>query len=269
MRLAIPFLALLLAWPAVAEAPRLEGDATQGGMMVGRVAPGSHVHLDGKSVRVGPQGRFVIGFGRDFGSAAVLVVRSPGGGKHRRVLEIVPRNYPVQRIDGLAPKMVTPDAEVLKRIRREAKAIGKIRRLDTAETWFAAGFVWPVRGPISGVFGSQRILNGKPRRPHYGVDIAAPRGTPVTAPAPGRVALAEADLYFTGGTVMLDHGHGVSSVFSHLDRVSVTVGQVLRRGEALGTVGASGRATGPHLDWRVNWFAQRLDPALLAGPMEK
>ncbi len=165
--------------------------------------------------------------------------------------------------------MVTPDAKVLKRIRREAKAIGKIRRLDTAETWFADGFVWPVRGPISGVFGSQRILNGEPRCPHYGVDIAAPRGTPVTAPAPGRVALAEADLYFTGGTVMLDHGHGVSSVFSHLDRVSVTVGQVLRRGEALGTVGASGRATGPHLDWRVNWFAERLDPALLVGPMEK
>ena len=144
-----------------------------------------------------------------------------------------------------------------------------MRRRDTDAAWFARGFRWPLVGTVTGVYGSQRILNGEPRRPHYGIDIAAPAGTAVVAPAPGIVALAEPDLFLTGGTVMIDHGHGLTSVYLHLASLSVAEGEQVAQGDALGTVGATGRATGPHLDWRVNWFGTRLDPALLAGPMPK
>jgi murein DD-endopeptidase MepM/ murein hydrolase activator NlpD len=173
----------------------------------------------------------------------------------------------VQRIDGLPPRQVTPPQEVLDRIRVENIEIGKARANDTPQAWFAGGFVWPAIGPISGVYGSQRILNGKPRQPHYGVDVAMPTGTPVRAPAPGRVTLAENDLYFTGGTVILDHGHGVTSAFLHMSKVHVQVGDVLGQGDLLGEIGATGRVTGAHLDWRVNWFKVRIDPELVVGPM--
>ena len=165
--------------------------------------------------------------------------------------------------------MVTPSEEDLKRIRRENAWIAGVRRLDTDEPYYRTGFAWPSIGPVTGVYGSQRILNGEPRRPHYGVDIAPGRGAPVYSPADGVIALAEKDLYFTGGTVMIDHGYGITSVMSHLQSVSVAVGQTVRQGDAIGTVGATGRATGPHLDWRVNWFEVRLDPALLVPAMPK
>jgi murein DD-endopeptidase MepM/ murein hydrolase activator NlpD len=245
----------------------LMGDLMQGGLMTGRVAPGTKVSFLGRRVRVASNGRFVIGFGRDFGPKAELKIRHGDGRIEVRELAIRPRQYRIQRIDGLPPKMVTPGAEALKRIRREAAMIRRVRATDTGRDWFTGGFVWPAVGTVTGVFGSQRILNGEPRRPHYGIDIAAPEGGTVRAPAPGRVALAEADLYFTGGTVMLDHGHGLTSVYSHLATVTVILGQVLARGDPLGTVGSTGRSTGPHLDWRLNWFDQRLDPALLVGPM--
>ncbi|MDP7546581.1 MAG: M23 family metallopeptidase, partial [Alphaproteobacteria bacterium] len=140
---------------------------------------------------------------------------------------------------------------------------------DSPTPWHESGFLWPLRGRISGVYGSQRILNGQPRRPHFGLDIAAKRGSPVHASTDGMVALAESDLYYTGGTVMLDHGHGLTSVYSHMQSVTVKAGQLVRQGEQIGTLGTTGRATGPHLDWRLNWFKQRLDPALLVGPMPK
>ncbi|MFQ5972971.1 MAG: M23 family metallopeptidase, partial [Alphaproteobacteria bacterium] len=167
----------------------------------------------------------------------------------------------------LPPRKVTPSEEDLARIRREAARIQAARARDSAEGWFLDGFRWPVRGRLTGVYGSQRILNGEPRAPHLGVDIAAPRGTPVHAAARGFVALAEADLFFTGGTVVLDHGHGVSTIYSHLDTLEVSAGVVVEQGQRLGTVGSTGRSTGPHLDWRVNWFQVRLDPVLVAGPM--
>jgi murein DD-endopeptidase MepM/ murein hydrolase activator NlpD len=263
----LALLLLLPPWPAAAGEPVLSGDLVQGGLVTGRVVPGTEVSFLGRRVRIAADGRFVIGFGRDFGPKAELKFRHADGRVEVRELAIRARQYRIQRIDGLPPKMVTPGAEALKRIRREAALIRKVRATDTGRAWFADGFVWPVMGPISSVFGSQRILNGEPRRPHYGVDVAAPEGSTVRAPAPGRVALAEADLYFTGGTVMLDHGHGLTSAYSHLATVTVEVGQVLARGDPLGTLGGTGRATGPHLDWRLNWFDQRLDPALLVGPM--
>lgn len=241
----------------------LTGPMEQGAMVVGRVAPGSEVRLDGVRVSVSPDGVFVIGFDRDAPPVAHLDVVYPGGAVERRTLEVAQRKYPTERISGLPPAEVTPGPKALKRIRKESAMIARARTIDAPRTDFTASFIRPVRGRVSGVFGSQRILNGKPRRPHYGVDFAAPKGTPIEAPAPGVVTLVDKDMYFTGGTVILDHGHGISSVFIHLSRIDVSVGQRLDQGEVIGAVGATGRATGPHLHWGVNWFKKRLDPQLL------
>lgn len=250
-----------------AEPVRLDGRLIQGGLVHGVTDPAAEVSLDGRRVRVSQAGRFIIGFGRDAPGTARLEVRLPDGRVERRELAIEQRTYQVQRIDGLPAKMVTPPEEVLARIRAEAARIAAARAVDRPEPDFETGFVWPVTGPISGIYGSQRVLNGEPRRPHFGIDIAAPAGTPVKAPADGVVALAEADLYFTGGTVLIDHGHGLTSAYSHLQEVWVAAGARLRQGDPIGAVGATGRATGAHLDWRLNWFDQRLDPAFVVPPM--
>jgi murein DD-endopeptidase MepM/ murein hydrolase activator NlpD len=247
----------------------LTGEFVQGGLARGRVAPDSSVWLDGRPLRVTSDGQFVFGFGRDAPDAAELVVRAPNGEERRHPLQITPRIYRIQRVDGLPPDQVTPSAADLARIRNDAALLEAAKGRDTAAGGFAEQMAWPAIGPISGIYGSQRILNGNPRAPHRGVDVAAPAGTPVGATASGVVSLAETDLYFTGGTVMLDHGHGVHSVYAHLDEVRVTVGQQLRQGQALGTIGATGRATGPHLHWGVYWFDQAFDPALLAGNMPR
>jgi len=246
-----------------ATAFELSGNPVQGGMMIGQTEPGTSVTVNGAAIRVSPAGQFVFGFGRDHGPEVVLHV----GSAPPETIAIAPRDYKVQRIDGLPKKMVTPPAETLARIRRENGEIARIRAVDSAEALFAQAWIWPSQGIISGVYGSQRVLNGKPRRPHFGIDIAAPTGTAVVAPTDAIVRMAAPDLYFTGGTVMLDHGHGVTSVYSHLSAISVTAGQRVARGDKIAEVGSTGRSTGPHLDWRVNWFKERLDPALLAGPM--
>ncbi len=264
LALAAAFTFVSTAW---ADVLRLDGDMVQGGLVRGWTQPDARVVFDDVAVRVAADGAFVFGFGRDFAPMAELTVTLPDGKVVRRQLEVKRRQYDIQRIDGLPPKMVTPSAEALQRIRRENAWIAEVRRRDTPATWFQTGFVWPTQGRITGVFGSQRVLNGEPRRPHFGIDIAAPTGTDVTAPADGEIALANDDLYFTGGTVMIDHGHGLTSVYSHLSRIDVAVGDKVRQGDRIGAVGSTGRSTGAHLDWRVNWFKQRLDPALLAGPM--
>ncbi len=250
-----------------ADGLRLEGTFAQGGLIVGAAPPGSQVTVEGTPVRVSPDGRFVFGFGRGHDPDVSLSVTFPDGRRLASTFTVAQRTYDVQRIDGLPPRQVTPPKEVLDRIRADNVEIGKARANDTPRTWFAGGFVWPAVGPISGVYGSQRILNGKPRQPHYGVDVAMPTGTPVSAPAPGRVVLAENDMYFTGGTVFLDHGHGVTSAFLHMSKVHVRVGDVLEQGDLLGEIGATGRVTGAHLDWRINWFKERIDPQLVVGPM--
>lgn len=257
---------LTLLWAAAAPAGGLEvsGSLEQGGMVVGRVPPGSQVTLDGEALRVSADGAFVVGFDRDAPPEAALAVVFPDGGVEHRRLGIKQREYQIQRIDGLPPSQVTPDDEALKRIRREQALIDRARAIDAPRTDFTSSFVRPVdEARVSGVFGSQRILNGEPRRPHYGVDFAAPTGTPVKAPAPGTVTLVHDDMYFSGGTVILDHGHGISSVFIHLSRIDASEGQRIGRGDLIGAVGATGRATGPHLHWGVNWFDKRLDPQLL------
>ncbi len=245
----------------------IEGDFVQGGLVFGPAAPGAEVAMDGRAVRVTKTGRFIFGFGRDAAPSAVLEVIWPDGRAEMRHLVVAKRDYQIQRIDGLPPKMVTPPEAVLTRIRAENARIAEARAVDRPEPLFESGFVWPVTGPITGVFGSQRVLNGEPRRPHFGVDVAAPAGTTVKAPADGVVAIAHSDMYYTGGTVLLDHGHGLTSVYSHMKEVWVEEGARLRQGDPLGSVGATGRVTGAHLDWRINWFDQRLDPALLVPPM--
>ena len=245
----------------------LDGAAIQGGVVRGRVAPGSRVWLRGEPLRVSAQGRFVFGFGRDEAGAAALEIEAPDGRRQRRSLLIAERRYAEQRIDGVPERTVTPPDAALSRIRDEAGQVRRARSADTAHDAFAGPFRWPLHGPITGVYGSQRFYNGQPRRPHFGVDIAMPAGTPVVSPAAGVVRLAHPDMFYSGGTVVIDHGHGLFSTMLHMDRVDVSVGDALVAGQRIGAVGAGGRATGPHLDWRVNWFAARLDPMLLAGPM--
>lgn len=266
------FLTFLLLLPLLRQAEAagdlvLDGNLVQGGLIIGTVMPGAEVQIGDRPLRVSPEGRFIIGFGRDAEAEAELNVIYPDGSKEARLLPVKPRTYDIETITGIAKKYVSPPAEVQARIKRENAEIARVREADLPETWFENGFVWPAIGRISGVYGSQRIFNGQARRPHFGVDIAAPIGTPIAAPADGLVVLAEPDLYYSGGTVILDHGHGLTSAFLHMNSVSVEVGQKIKQGTEIGKLGNSGRSSGPHLDWRMNWFDQRIDPQLLAGPM--
>jgi len=258
-------IALLLA-PAAARAIELDGPLVPGGLVVGRAAPGAIVTVDGRAVRVSEDGRFLIGFGRD-AKATTVRATSPDGAIVNRTLRLRPRTYDVQRIDGLPPRQVTPDVETLQRIETEKRLIADARARDRAAIDFAGGFAWPAVGRVSGVFGSQRILNGEPRAPHLGVDVSAPEGTPVAAAANGVVALTHDDMFFTGKTVILDHGHGLTSSYVHLSIVAVTPGERVARGQMIGRIGATGRVTGPHLHWGMHLLGVGLDPALLVGPM--
>ena len=266
MRVLVSFLAMLLtALPAFAL--ELDGEIVQGGLVSGKVPPGSEVTLDGIALAVTPDGRFLFGFHRDQGAEATLVVQRPDGTREERRLEIAQRDYEIQRIDGLPETMVTPPQELLDRLARERAEVAEARSGRYGFAHAFGPYLWPATGPISGVYGSQRILNGKPRQPHYGIDIAAPAGTPVLAPAAGLVTMAVTDHYYTGGTIILDHGQGVTSTLMHMESVTVEKGQRVAAGEPLGTVGSTGRSTGAHLDWRMNWRDRRIDPGLLMGPM--
>jgi murein DD-endopeptidase MepM/ murein hydrolase activator NlpD len=266
--LASLFVALSLSAATAQDAPpELSGALTQGGTVFGRTEPGATVRVDGRPVRVAGDGRFVFGFGREAQEAAMLEIRHAGGRITRLPLRIEPRHFDVQEVEGLPQNLVTPSPEEEARIAREQAKVLAARKLDLDRPLFESGFIWPAQGPISGVYGSQRILNGEPRAPHYGVDVAAPEGSPVVAPADGVVTFAEPDLLLTGGTLVIDHGHGLSSTFIHLSRIDVAAGAEVRQGERVGAVGATGRATGPHLHWGMNWFEVRLDPALVVPPM--
>ncbi|MEX0839777.1 MAG: M23 family metallopeptidase [Parvibaculum sp.] len=271
-RLTALIAALFFAAPVLAESghhPALElrGPLQQGALIIGMAVPDARATLDGAALRVDEDGVFAFGLDRDHGRTARLAVAYPDGTVIERVLEVAPRDWAVQRIDGLPQKYVTPPPETLARIaeERELKTAARAVRVD--DSWFALPFIWPARGPVTGVFGSQRIYNGEPRRPHYGVDVAAPTGTPIAAPQAGIVTLAQSDMYFEGGLVFLDHGHGVTSVMMHMSRVDVTEGQRVARGDTIGAVGATGRATGPHLHWGLFWRGAQLDPVNLVGPM--
>lgn len=254
-----------LAWAAEVA---LRGDFRQGGMVIGRAPPGASAQLDGRELAVSPAGLFVFGLGRDEAGPIVVTVETAAGTRLRREFEIPARRYEVQRIDGLPQEEVAPQAPAIRmRIREQARLVASIRSRQSAGTGFAGDWVWPVSGEISGVYGSQRILNGKPRSPHSGLDIAAPAGRPVAAPASGTVVMAYPGMVLSGNTVIIDHGQGVFSTLIHLSEMVVKQGDQVEAGAVIGRVGASGRATGPHLHWGVNWFDTRLDPRLLVGAM--
>jgi murein DD-endopeptidase MepM/ murein hydrolase activator NlpD len=246
----------------------LDGQIVQGGLVFGQAPAGSEVTLNGQALMISEQGHFVLGFGRDDEQAHQLRVRLPDGEIWQQTLRPENREFNIQRIDGLPQEQVTPPPEVLERIRNEAELTRRARLLRDARTEWLDGWAWPSEGRISGVYGSQRILNGQPRNPHWGLDIAAPTGTPVLAPAGGVISLTHPDMYFSGGTLFIDHGHGLVSAFLHLSEILVEEGQTVSQGELIGRIGATGRATGPHLDWRINLGDVRVDPQLLLPPRE-
>ncbi len=252
---------------ALAASPVLEGHLEQSGLVFGKTGPGVKISLDGVSVPVGADGSFLLGFDRDHGPNARLSSVAPDGRTENLTLSIAPRDWKIQRIEGVPPKYVTPPADELARIQREVTLKKAARPIATQSEYYESGFICPATGRISGVFGSQRFYNGEPRKPHYGVDIAAPVGTPVLAPADGVVTLARTDMYFEGGLILIDHGQGLISVMMHLSKVEVKPGQKVRKGERIGAVGATGRATGPHLHWGMWWRDAHLDPVLLVSPM--
>ncbi len=247
--------------------PILKGQATQGGMLWGHVAPGTQVHLGGTAVEVHKDGIFVIGFSRDKTGVATLEYRYANGTAERQDIIVKPRKFNVEHVNGLPPKTVTPPPEWTARRKVENGRVRSARAVMTPEIQWVEGFLKPADGRFSGFYGSQRILNGKPRSPHYGLDIAADVGTPIWAPAGGVVRLAAADFLLEGGIVIIDHGLGVTSTLFHMNSVAVKEGERVARGDVIGTVGAKGRANGPHVDWRVNWQNVRLDPLLLL-PLE-
>ena len=239
----------------------LEGDFVQGGLVKGKINKDLNIKFKEKVLRKTSNGSFVIGFGRDHPKQANLYFFVNQNWILKKI-DIKQRKYKTQVINGLEKKMVTPPKSFWDRIKKENKVIKEVRSLDSNLDFIFQKFNWPTKGIITGIFGSQRILNGKPKRPHYGVDIAAPEGSDILAPTKAIVRMAEEDLYYTGGTVMLDHGHGVTSVYSHLSSINVKVGDKINKDQKIGEVGSTGRSTGPHLDWRINWFSERLDPAL-------
>jgi len=252
-----------------ARALDLDGSFIQGGLVVGQTVPGSRIELDGKTLAIGDDGYFLLGFGRDAKANSMLRVTSPDGTVESRSLEIASRTYRVQRIEGLPKRKVTPNPDDVARIVADNRQIGNVRAKLTPQNYFSTGFIWPVKGPISGVFGSLRILNGKPKNPHNGVDVAAPQGTVIVAPADGVVTLSHPDMFYTGKTVMIDHGLGLTSVYAHMSAILIKDGDVVRQGTAIGKIGKTGRVTGPHLHWGVTLKRTHLDPQLLTGPMPK
>ena len=239
----------------------LNGNFIQGGLVYGKSIPKTSIKFMKRFIFQDSDNKFVFGMGRDYPETAVLEIKY--NNDIRKInIKIKKQVYKIQKIKGLPKKMVTPPESVYKRIIRENKEIAKVRALNSKINYIFQDFIWPVQGIITGVFGSQRILNGKSRRPHYGIDIAASKGTNILAPTDSIVRMAEDNLYFTGGTIMLDHGHGVTSVYSHLSKLLVQKNQKIKKGHVIGHVGSTGRSTGPHLDWRINWFDQRLDPSL-------
>ena len=247
----------------------LKGDWVQGGLVIAQAAPGTELSLDEQVVPVTDAGLFSLGFDRDAPKVMTLTITQPGGQQTQQQLSIQPRQYNIQRIEGISKAIMSPSEQDLIRIREEAGQVWRARAGIRARNDFAGEFVWPLTGPVTGVYGSQRVYNGVPKRPHYGVDVAAPTGTPLSTPAPGVVTLAHQDMFYSGGTIIIDHGYGVSSTLMHLSKVLVKVGDEVKPGDIIAEVGATGRATGPHLDWRMNWHQSRIDPQLLVPAMDE
>jgi len=269
LKFSIVCLLLLVSATVVSEQQALalsvNGSWLPGALMFGSTAPGAEVEVLGHTQQAGADGSFVFGLGRD-AKGEIEITATLGDKQLTQAYSVKSREYNIQRIEGVASKYVSPPESVLERIRDEARRVREARKLNTQAEFFRDTFIWPAEGPITGVYGSQRFYNGVPKRPHYGLDIAGPTGTPVYAPVAGQVSFADTDLYYSGGTLIIDHGRGVSSTFIHLSELLVEKGDRVKQGQLIAKIGATGRVTGPHLDWRVNWFDYRLDPQLLLPP---
>ena len=238
-----------------------QGKFIQGHFIIGKTEPKTKIWIDKQNVRVTDDGYFAFGIGRDRKYDLIITLKK-NGKKQKIVKKVQKREYKIQRIDGLPEKKVTPPEELYERIKRENKLIAKARTVDSSLTFFKNKFIVPIENSIiTGVYGSQRILNGKPKWPHYGLDFAAKEGTKIKAMLDGTVTMAEPDLFYTGGTLIFDHGHGISTLYMHMQKIFVKKGEKVKQGDVIGTVGSTGRATGAHLDVRLNWFGTRLDPA--------
>ena len=238
-------------------------DVLQGGIIVGKVAPGYRLTYSDRELHISSSGTFVFGIGRDASGYAELKVFERNEAMSSKKIEIIERDYKVQYVEGVPQRTVTPTETDLAKIRSDAVLVRAARKHELLEPLFLEGFVRPIQGQITGIYGSQRIYNGTPGRPHYGIDYAAPSGSKIFAPAPGIIRLSESDLFYSGGTIILDHGYGISSSFLHLSQVLVEVGDRVNFGDVIGLVGSTGRSTGPHLDWRMNWFDVRIDPEIV------
>ncbi|MDY0135644.1 MAG: M23 family metallopeptidase [Thiomicrospira sp.] len=249
----------------------LRGEPIQGGWVEIVVAPESRISFEGRSLKADAQGRLLLAFPRDAKPSQHLTIQPPEGKPYRHTLAVKQREYVIQRINGVPSKYVTPDEATLKKIREDRQKAVNARKINLPEPYFSQGFRWPTEGWVTGVYGSQRILNGHARNPHMGVDIAAPIGTPIYAPAAGEVTLAES-MELSGFTLFIDHGYGLRSDFMHLDKILVKPGERVKKGQLVATMGTTGRSTGSHLHWGMSWFDVRLDPALvfnLPTPLRK
>ena len=241
----------------------LNGEIIQGALIVGKEQADKSIYVNNQKIKLSKNGIFV--FGINYNQVGNVVIESVD--KNNQIIsktyKIKKRQYKIQKVDGLHEKMVTPDQESLELIKKENNLIKNAQLINSDFEFFSSGFSKPVDGVISGVYGSQRILNGKARSPHLGIDIAAPKGTDIKSPADGYVTLAENGFYFTGGSIILDHGHGVSTMYAHLDVILVKKNELIKKGQVIGKVGSTGRATGPHLHFGVNWFDAKIDPELI------
>ena len=256
-------LSFALIYIAEAHAISFEGEFTQGGLLIGQVQEGQTVSYQGKTLNLTTNNQFLLGLGRNAPAITTVTLNSQDQEPQTITLEIAARQYNIQKIEGVPAKTVTPPASDLQRIKQDASMVREARKLVSNKQDFLTGFINPADGPITGVYGSQRFYNGVPKSPHYGIDYAAPTGTPVIAPADGIVTFAHNDLFYSGGTLIIDHGHGLSSTFLHLSEILVKLDQQVTLGMEIAKIGATGRATGPHLDWRMNWLDQRIDPDLV------
>lgn len=254
-------IAMSLSFNALASI-EISGEVTQGGLIVGKTKTNNKVYLNDKPLKISANGDYAFGFGRDEKNSFVLSVHDQQGNIFKKTLTPSIREYKIQRINGIKKSIMKPNPKAVSRSQKDNAQV-KLARSTTSElTAFSQGFIAPIDGIITGVYGSQRVFNDVPKNPHYGLDYAGDIGDPVKTPADGVVTLWVPDMFYSGGTMIIDHGHGINSTFLHLSASDVKVGDNVKQGDIVAEVGKSGRATGPHLDWRVNWYNVRLDPAL-------
>ena len=244
----------------------ISGYPVEGNLIVARTNPYNKIKINNEFLEIDESGIFVFGFHRDEENPIKLVIINNENEQFKTSIKPIKRVYKIQRIDGLKKSMVTPPEDTISRIKSDRKKVNRARKVKLEMGDFIQGFDWPLKGLITGVYGSQRILNDIPKSPHFGIDISVPIGTSVKAPASGIITLTE-DLYYSGYTVILNHGLNINSTFLHLSEINVNVGERIGRGDLIGHSGDTGRSTGPHLDWRIDWNGKRLDAEMLAGPM--